>query len=118
MARTEASLPGAIRPRIVTVSTAAHGDTIVVQMRGDHDRSSVPTLAAILASAVACETANVVVDLSEVRFINAATIRVLTAAGDFMSGQGRTFAMRSPTRGARRILDLCGVGCPVEPEGT
>jgi len=118
MARTEASLPGAIRPRIVTVSTAAHGDTIVVQLRGDHDRSSVPALAAILASAVACETANVVVDLSEVRFINAATIRVLTAAGDFMSGQGRTFAMRSPTRGARRILDLCGVGCPVEPEGT
>ena len=118
MARTEASLPGAIRPRIVTVSTAAHGDTIVVQMRGDHDRSSVPALAAVLASAVACETANVVVDLSEVRFINAATIRVLTAAGDFMSGQGRTFAMRSPTRGARRILDLCGVGCPVEPEGT
>jgi len=102
----------------VTVSTAAHGDTIVVQMRGDHDRSSVPTLAAILASAVACETANVVVDLSEVRFINAATIRVITAAGDFMSGHGRTFALRSPSRGARRILDLCGVGCTVEPEGT
>ena len=118
MARIEAPLPGAVRPRIVTVSTVAHGDTIVVQLRGDHDSSSVPSLAATLASAVALDTANVVVDLSEVKFINAASIRVLTAAGDMMSGEGRTFELRSPSRGAQRILDLCGVNGRREPEGT
>jgi anti-anti-sigma factor len=96
----------------------AHGDTIVVQLRGDLDRSSVPALAAALASAAALKTPNVVVDLSEVHFINAATVRVITAARDFMSGEGRTFELRSPSRGAQRILDLCGVRCPVKPEGT
>ena len=116
MARTEASLPGATRPRIVTVSTVAHGDTMVVQLRGDHDSSSVPALATTLASAVAFENTNLVVDLSEVQFINAATVRVLTAAGEFLSGEGRTFALRSPSRSARRILDLCGMRGLCEPE--
>ena len=117
MARTEASLPGAVRPRVVTVSTVARGDEIVVQLRGDHDRSTVPALAATLASAVAFENTDLVVDLSEVQFINAASIRVLSAAGDFMSGQGRTFALRSPSRSARRIVDLCGMSGLCEPEG-
>ncbi|MEO5841095.1 MAG: STAS domain-containing protein [Acidimicrobiales bacterium] len=118
MARIQASLPGAIRPRIVTVSTVAHGDTLVVQLRGEHDSSSLSTLAKTLASAVALENTNLVVDLSEVQFINAATIRVLTAAGEFMSGAGRTFALRSPSRSARRILDLCDSRGLCEPEGT
>ncbi|MEO8694651.1 MAG: STAS domain-containing protein [Acidimicrobiales bacterium] len=118
MARTEASLPGATRPRIVTVSTVANGDTLVVQLRGDHDSSSVPALAKTLASAVALENTNLVVDLSEVQFINAATVRVLTATGDFLSGAGRTFELRSPSRSARRILALCGVHGLCEPEGS
>ena len=118
MARTKASLPGAVRPRIVTVSCAAQGDTIVMQLRGDHDWSTVPSLASTLAAAVALDNTNLVVDLSEVQFINAATIRALTAAGDFMAGQGRTFALRSPSRGAQRILDLCGASGLCVPEGT
>jgi anti-anti-sigma factor len=118
MARTEASLPGATRPRILTVSTVAQGDTMVVQLRGDHDSSSVPTLAKTLASAVASENTNLVVDLSEVQFISAAAVRVLTAAGEFLSGEGRTFRLRSPSRSARRILDLCGVVGLYEPEGS
>ena len=117
MARTEASLPRAVRPRIVTVSTVAHDDTIVVQLRGDHDWSTVPALAAMLASAVAGEDTNLVVDLSEVHFMNAATIRVLSASADFMKAQRRTFALRSPSRGAQRILELCGAGGLCEPEG-
>jgi len=118
MARTEASLPGAVRPRIVTVSTFAQGDTMVVQLRGDHDSASVPTLAKTLASALALEKTNLVVDLSEVQFINAASVRVLTAAGEYLSGEGRTFGLRSPSRSARRILDLCGVVGLCEPEGS
>ena len=118
MARTEASLLGVVRPQIVTSSTVDDGETIVVQLRGDHDSSTVPAVAAALASAVACEKSNLVVDLSEVQFINAATVRVLTAAGDFLAAQSRTFALRSPSRCAQRILDICGVRGLCEPEGT
>jgi len=118
MACTEVSLPSAVRPRVVTVSSVAHGDTIVVHLRGDHDCATVPALAATLASAVALDNTNLVVDMSEVQFISAATVRVLTAAADFLKGQGRTFALRSPSRCTRRILDLCGVSGFSEPEGT
>jgi len=118
MARTEASLLGAVRPQIVTTSTVDGGRTIVVQLRGDHDASTVPIVAAALASAVACEKANLVVDLSGVQFINAATVRVITAAGDFLVAQSRTFSLRAPNRSAQRILDICGLRGLCEPEGT
>lgn len=118
MARTKVSLPGDARPRVVTVSIGARGDTIVVHLRGEHDCSTVPALAATLASAVALDNTNLVVDMSEVQFISAATVRVLTAAADFLKEQGRSFALRSPSQCTRRILDLCGVSDIYEPEGT
>ena len=117
MARTEASLSGVVRPQIITCTRVANSDTVVVELRGDHDCSTVPALAAILASAVAFAETNLVVDMSEVRFINAACIRMLTAAGDFLVGQQRTFTLRSPSRCAKRILELCGASALIELEG-
>ena len=118
MARTETSLSGVVRPRTVMLSTVVDADTVVVRLWGEHDSSTVPALAAMLASAVDREEANLVVDLSNVQFINGATIRVLVAAGDFLVGQSRTFTLRSPSRCARRILDLCAISGLYEPEGT
>jgi len=118
VAHTEASLSGVVDPRIAMSSTLVNGDTVVVRLWGEHDWSTVPALAALLATAVAREDTNLVVDMSEVRFINAASIRVLTAAGDFMVGQSRTFTLRSPSRCAQRILDLCAVSDLSEPEGS
>ena len=118
MARTEVSLRGAVRPQIVTSSDVNAGRTIVVQLRGDHDSSTVPAVAAALASAVACEKSNVAVDLSEVQFMNTAIVRVLTATGDFLVAQSRTFGLRSPSRCAQRILDSCGMRDLCEPEGS
>ena len=118
MARTETSLSGVVRPRTVMLSTVVDTDTIVVRLWGEHDSSTVPALAALLASAVDREEANLVVDLSNVQFINAATIRVLAAAGDFWMGQSRTVTLRSPSRCARRVLDLCSMSGLCEPEGT
>ena len=118
MARTEASLLGVSRPQIVTSSTVDDGEIIVVQLRGDHDSSTVPAVAAALASAVACEKSNVVVDLSEVHFMNTAIVRVLTATADFLVAQSRTFGVRSPSRCAQRVLDTCGVRSLCEPEGS
>jgi anti-anti-sigma factor len=118
MARTEASLLGVVRPQILTSSNVDAGRTIVVQLRGDHDSSTVPAVAAALASAVASQRPNVVVDLSEVHFMNTAIVRVLAATGDFLCAQSRTFGLRSPSRSAQRVLDTCGMGSLCEPEGS
>jgi anti-anti-sigma factor len=115
MARSEASSLGVVRPRIVESSAVDGGRTIVVRLRGDQDSSTVPAVAAALASAVAGDNSDLVVDLSEVQFINAAILRVLTAACDFFESQSRTFALRSPSRCAERILDICGLRDLCEP---
>jgi anti-anti-sigma factor len=104
MARPASSLLGEVCPPTLTSSTIVVGDTIVVQLWGEHDGSTVALLASILASAVALEETNVVVDLSRVQFINSTTVRVLTAAGHFLQTGQRTFALRSPSRCAQRIL--------------
>ena len=114
MARPASSLLGEVCPPTLTSSTIVVGDTIVVQLWGEHDGSTVGLLAAILASAVALDETNLVVDLSKVQFINSATVRVLTAAGDFLRSERRTFTLRSPSRCAQRILELCGVSGLVE----
>ena len=114
MARPTSSLLGELCPPTLTSSTIVVGDTVVVQLWGEHDGSTVGLLAAVLASAVALDETNLMVDLSKVQFINSATVRVLTAAGDFLRSEQRSFALRSPSRCAQRILELCGASGLVE----
>jgi anti-sigma B factor antagonist len=98
----------------LTSSTVADGDTVVVQLWGEHDGSTVPVLSKILASAVGLDEANLVVDLSRVQFINSATVRVFIASSEFLGESSRTFVLRSPSRSARRVIDLCGAGALIE----
>ena len=118
MARPPSSLLGDLCPPILTSSTIVVGDTIVVQLWGEHDGSTVGLLAAVLASAVALDEANVVVDLSKVQFINSATVRVFIASSETLEQAERKFSLRSPSRSARRVIDLCGASPLVEAAST
>ena len=114
MARTKSSLLRELPPQALTSSTVADGDTVVVQLWGEHDGSTVPVLAKILASAVGLDDANLVVDLSRVQFINSATVRVFIASSKSLAEQSRTFALRSPSRSAQRVLELCDASRLIE----
>jgi anti-anti-sigma factor len=80
----------------------------VVWLRGEHDVSTVGALSETLGRAIARDDADLVVDLSEVEFMGAATVGVIIRARELLRLRSRSLALRSPPRCARRILDLCG----------
>jgi anti-anti-sigma factor len=89
----------------------------VIWLDGEHDICTAPTLSDALAKAISADDADLVVDLSEVTFIGAATIGELVRGRNRLRDQSRTLTLRSPPRFARRLLDLCGLADIVEPQG-
>jgi anti-anti-sigma factor len=70
--------------------------------------STVAALSETMARAIALDDADLVVDLSEVQFMGAATVGVIVRARELLALQSRSLTLRSPPRCARRILDLSG----------
>jgi stage II sporulation protein AA (anti-sigma F factor antagonist) len=106
--------PHSHAPTSSTSMTLASGGAVVLHLRGEHDCSTVDALAETLAAAVARDEPRLVIDLSEVEFIDTATVRVLTRAGDVLAQQSRTMSIRSPSRAAARVLALCGASDLIE----
>ena len=82
------------------------GDRIVVWLRGEHDIATTAESSEALAWAIAMGDADLVVDLSEVQFMDASTIGVIVKARNFLLTRSRSLSLRAPTRcvapGARR----------------
>jgi anti-anti-sigma factor len=96
--------------RLGGTALAAHdAGCLVVWLRGEHDLSTVGALSETMARAIALDDADLVVDLSEVQFMGAATVGVIIRARELLRLRSRSLVLRSPSRCARRILQLCGV---------
>ena len=85
----------------------ANGD--VVWLRGDYDISVETALSHTLAQAVALDETDLVVDLSGVTFMDAATIGVIIGARNNLRRESRSLVLRSPSGCAWRVLHLCGL---------
>jgi anti-anti-sigma factor len=101
--------------RHVTAFADRNPDRTVVWLRGEHDVSTVAALSETLARAIALDDADVVVDLSEVQFMGAATVAVIIRAREFLRLRSRSLVLRSPSECARRILDVCGHSDLLDP---
>jgi anti-anti-sigma factor len=93
---------------LVTACAGRNPDRTVVWLRGEHDVSTVAALSETMARAIALDDADVVVDLSDVQFMGAATVGVIIRAREFLRLRSRFLVLRSPSGCARRILELCG----------
>ena len=62
-----------------------------------------------MARAIALDDADLVLDLSGVEFMDAATVRLIIRAREFLRLRSRSLTLRSPSTHARRVLDLCGL---------
>lgn len=91
------------------------GRRVVVSLRGEHDLSTAPALAAALAEASALGAGDVVVDLSRVLFMDAAVIRELVGHREGLVLRSRTLTLRAPSSSAWRVLELCDLTEMVEP---
>jgi anti-sigma B factor antagonist len=92
----------------VRVVRAAASRT-VVSLAGEADCSTTAELSDALSRVVASHGGDVVIDLSDLAFIDTANIRVLATAHHLLADQGRTLEVRSPSRLGRRVLELFGL---------
>jgi anti-anti-sigma factor len=72
-----------------------------------HDISTKSVLAATLAEAISLDEPAVVIDLSGVHFISAATIGVIVAAKELQARRGRALVLRAPPSFVQRAFDAC-----------
>ena len=110
---------GSTAPNGATPSRVSReGDRTVVWLEGEHDIATVFDLAETLASAIALDDADLVIDLTGAQFISAATINVFLGGRRFLRTRSRSLTLRSPSRSARRILDACGLADLIDPQST
>jgi anti-anti-sigma factor len=88
---------------------------VVVCLRGEHDLSTVAELSATMARAITLSDADLVVDLSRVEFMSASTVNVVVWARELLRARHRSLAVRTPSRCARRVLELCDLSDLIDP---
>jgi anti-anti-sigma factor len=86
-----------------------------VCLRGEHDLATVAGLSAALAQAIVLGDADLVVDLSRVELMTAATVGVLVRARELLRVRARSLVVRSPSARARRVLELSDLRGLLEP---
>lgn len=85
-------------------------------LRGEHDASTVPDLVQLFARTISLDHADLVVDLSNVEFMDASTVGVMVRARVFLGEHSRQMTVRGPSANARKVLDLCGLSHLIGPE--
>ncbi len=80
----------------------------IVWLRDEHDVSTVAALSETMARAIARNDGDLVVDLSKVLYMGSATVGVIVRTRELLESRARALTLRSPSRCAQRILDLCG----------
>ncbi len=94
------------------------GQTVVLHLHGELDMATTPVLDQALTSVLSDGAAELVVDLSCLRFMDSTGISMLLSAAQRSDQAGKAFQVRSPTRPVRKALRLTGVDriLPIEAE--
>jgi anti-sigma B factor antagonist len=90
---------------------AIEGDTghKVVTVRGEVDAYSAPQLRACLQELVESGQETVVVDVKDMAFIDSNGLGVLVASVKRLRPQGRSLAIRQPSRQTAKLLEITGL---------
>ena len=105
MTRLE-SLPISITRRINAAGEDARHT--VVWLHGEHDLSTSGSVAAVIARVSEIDKADVVVDLSEVAFMDGSIVNALIRSQNELSARGLFLFIRAPSAPALHTLRLCG----------
>lgn len=107
-----------VRQRDCAPLLTRDGERMVVWLEGEHDIATVFGLADALEKATSSSDADVIVDLSGVTFIGAATVGVLLRGLDALRRQSRSLTLREPSRCATRVIEVFGLSGLVEAGST
>jgi anti-anti-sigma factor len=101
---------GQATPLVSSVPRVAReGNRTVVWLSGEYDIANMTALADELAAAIGLDNADLVVDMTEVQFIDVATIGVLVRAHSFLLRRSHRLTLRNPAKCVRRVIDILGL---------
>ena len=89
----------------------------VVWLRGKHDSSTVAAVSATLAKAISLGHPDLVVDLSGVHYLGAATVSLIIQNVEYLRLRSRSLTLRNPTTCSRRVLAVCDLSDLIDPRG-
>jgi anti-anti-sigma factor len=113
---TQAITPATVMPPIVLLQSASRdADTTVVSLCGEHDLTTAHSISAAIATAASVDDTDLVLDLSDVQFMDSTTIVAILRGKLLLETRGGTMTVRNPSRPARYLLGLCDLGYIVEP---
>lgn len=85
-------------------------DRVVLELHGELDLSVTPLLADEIERAERGDRATLVLDLSNLEFIDSAGLRVILAAQERARASEREFAVTTGTQQVQRLFEIAGVG--------
>jgi anti-anti-sigma factor len=88
----------------------------VVPLSGDYDSATVAALSRQLSAAIASSDTDLVLDMDEVGFVDAAAVGVILRARAFLEPRSRSLTLRMPSASVRATLEICALDALVEPE--
>ena len=91
------------------------GDRIVIWLVGEQDAATVPLLAQALERAAGTDAADIVIDLSETTFIDAAIVGELVRSQRLLRQRSRNLSLRAVSGFTRRVLEICDVTSLLDP---
>ena len=91
------------------VDLVADGDDVQVALVGEIDAASALALQSRLSDVIEATTGEVVVNMSDISFIDSIGLRALLAIRRSLSEQGRSLVLRELSKPIRRLLDLTGL---------
>jgi anti-anti-sigma factor len=94
-----------VRPPVLTAEVREN-TLVVVALRGEADASTRPVLCDALARVIARSVGDVLIDLTEVSFIDIGTGRILAIARRLLEENDRRLGLRAPSTVAQRVLQM------------
>jgi anti-sigma B factor antagonist len=98
-----------VNPGELHVSVSGAETAYEVRLLGELDMSTAPQLREELLRLVSDGATTVTVDLSELAFVDSTGLSVLITGLKRLRQQGGDLALRSPTPGTRRVLEITGL---------
>jgi len=96
-----------------TANITSEGDVTVLKLVGEFDLGGLSTFNEALA-AVDPSAAQVVIDLSELTFVDSTGLGCFARSHNELEARGAKLVLRAPSKAGRRIIDVLDLGQSVE----
>jgi anti-sigma B factor antagonist len=93
----------------IAVNSERVGRCTIIKIAGELDLVSAPRLRSALSSVRSDTSDEVVVDLSQLVYIDSVGIGLLVASRRGLDAEGRTFSVRNPAPQVLRLLEITGL---------